>query len=358
MLRFLGESYLVNAIAHYPVLLALVSAALFGAATPLSKALLAGFSPFQLAGLLYLGAAVSLGPWLVVTGTLRPTGRLDARNRRRLAGAVLLGGVCGPVALLFGLRLAAAASVSLWLTLELVATAVLGSLLFQDALGRVGWLAVAGTVVGAAVLSWGEGVAGIQAGSLVALACVCWGFDNHLTALIDGLTPAESTFWKGLVAGTANLLLGVMVQPLTASFFGVLGALGLGGVAYGLSIVLYIQAAQRLGATRAQLLFATAPFFGVALSLVLLGERLTLAQGVAALILTAALSLLVREQHAHAHEHAAITHEHWHRHDDGHHDHAHLDLLPSLGHSHGHVHAAVTHAHPHWPDLHHRHPHG
>ena len=348
----------MNVIAHYPVLLALLSAALFGAATPLSKALLAGFSPLHLAGLLYLGAAVRLGPWLLVTGKLRPTGRLVARNRRRLAGVVLLGGVCGPVALLFGLRLAAAASVSLWLTLELVATAVLGSLLFHDALGRVGWLAVAGTVVGAAVLSWGEGVAGVQAGSLVALACVCWGFDNHLTALIDGLTPMESTFWKGLVAGTANLLGGLVAKPLTGSASGVLGALGLGSVAYGLSIVLYIQAAQRLGATRAQLLFATAPFFGVALSLLLLGEPLTLAQGVAALILTASVSLLVREQHAHVHEHATITHEHWHRHDDGHHDHDHPGRLPSLGHSHAHAHGAVRHAHPHWPDLHHRHPHG
>lgn len=348
----------MNVIVRHPVLLALLSAALFGSAAPLSKPLLAGFSPFQLAGLLYLGAAVSLAPGLLATGRLRSMRRIDALNRRRLAGAVLLGGVCGPVALLFGLRLAAAASVSLWLNLELVATAALGHLLFRDKLGRLGWVAVAGTVVGAGVLSWEEGVAGVQAGSLVALACVCWGFDNHLTALIDGLTPAESTFWKGLVAGSANLLLGAVTQPLVASLSGVLGALCLGGVAYGVSIVLYIQAAQRLGATRAQLLFATAPFFGVALSLLLLDEWLTVVQGVAALILAASLSLLVREQHAHVHEHAPITHEHWHRHDDIHHTHAHPGLPSSLGHSHGHGHGVATHAHPHWPDLHHRHPHG
>ena len=339
------------------MLLALLSAGLFGAATPLSKVLLAGLTPFQLAGLLYLGAACSLAPGLLVTRRLRPTWRIDARNGRRLAGAVLLGGVCGPLALLFGLRLAAAASVSLWLNLELVVTAVLGYLLFQDELGRFGWAAAAGTVVGAAVLSWGEGVAGIQAGTLVTLACVCWGFDNHLTALIDGLTPAESTFWKGLVAGSANLLIGVAAQPLTASVAGVLWALLLGAIAYGGSIVLYIQAAQRVGATRAQLLFATAPFFGVALSLLLLGERLTPAQGVAAFLLTGSLCLLFWDRHGHSHDHLAATHEHWHRHDDGHHDHGHPGLSGSLGHSHAHAHAATTHAHPHWPDLHHRHPH-
>jgi hypothetical protein len=42
--------------------LALASAALFGAATPASKALLADLSPFQLAGLLYLGAALGVAP--------------------------------------------------------------------------------------------------------------------------------------------------------------------------------------------------------------------------------------------------------------------------------------------------------
>jgi drug/metabolite transporter (DMT)-like permease len=347
----------VNAITQYPVLLALLSASLFGAATPLSKALLGGLSPFQLAGLLYLGAALSVVPVLLGTGRLRRTWRVDARNRRRLAGAVVLGGVCGPLALLFGLRVAAAASVSLWLNLELVATAVLGHVVFRDQLGRVGWAAAAGTLLGAGVLSWGEGAAGVQAGSLVALACVCWGFDNHLTALIDGLTPAESTFWKGLVAGSANLLFGLTAQPLTAPFPAVLGALGLGGLAYGVSVVLYIQAAQRLGATRAQLLFATAPFFGVALSLLLLGEQLSPAQAGAALILTGALLLLFWDRHTHAHDHVGTTHEHWHRHDDGHHDHVHPDLPSALGHAHAHDHLATTHAHAHWPDLHHRHPH-
>jgi drug/metabolite transporter (DMT)-like permease len=342
---------------RHPVVLALLAALLFGSATPISKGLLAGLSPFQLAGLLYLGAAFGLAPSLLLGGRWRLARRVDARNWRRLVGAVLLGGVGGPVALLFGLRLAAAASVSLWLTFELVATALLGHLLFRDHLGRFGWAAVGGAVLGAGILSWGEGAAGIPAGSLVLLACLCWGFDNHLTALIDGLTPEESTFWKGLVAGTANLLVGVATQPVGPAAPVLLGALALGAFAYGLSIVLYISAAQRLGATRAQLLFASAPFFGVAGSLLWLREPLTAAQGAAALVLAGSLLLLFRDRHAHVHEHAETVHEHWHRHDDGHHDHRHPDLPVGVGHSHGHTHKSRTHAHPHWPDLHHRHEH-
>ena len=50
----------------------------------------------------------------------------------------------------------------------------------------------------------------------------------------------------------------------------VLGGLLVGTLAYGASIALYITAAQQLGATRAQMVFATAPFFGAGLSVLTL----------------------------------------------------------------------------------------
>ena len=89
--------------------------------------------------------------------------------------------------LLLGLRLAAAVSVSLWLNLELVATALLGVLVFRDHLGLAGWSGVACALAGAALLPLAGGGAGPAAGGLVLLACLCWGVDNHLTALIDGI---------------------------------------------------------------------------------------------------------------------------------------------------------------------------
>ena len=61
-------------------------------------------------------------------------------NRLKVAGAVVFGGVLGPVLLLLGLRTAQASSVSLLLNLELVATALLGVLLFKDHLTASGWL--------------------------------------------------------------------------------------------------------------------------------------------------------------------------------------------------------------------------
>jgi drug/metabolite transporter (DMT)-like permease len=339
-----------------PIAAALVSAALFGAATPASKVLLAGLTPFQLAGLLYMGAALGVAPFTFKKGFGLPR-RGDRRNRARLAGAAVFGGVAGPVLLLFGLRAADAASVSLWLNFELAATALLGALVFHEHLGALGWGGVAAAFAGAALLALPEGMAGIAPGLLVLLACACWGLDNHLTALIDGITPAQSTFWKGLVAGAVNFALGLALDPLAGGYLLVAGAILIGVLSYGTSIVLYISAAQKLGATRAQIVFSTAPFFGVLLSVAVLGEPLTALHLASGALFVAAVAFFALERHAHLHAHEALEHEHAHRHDDGHHDHPHPDLPRSTWHSHRHRHEPTVHAHPHWPDLHHRHPH-
>ena len=340
-----------------PVALALLAAALFGAGVPASKTLLADLPPFQLAGLLYLGAALGVLPVAAGAGGLRLPRARDRSNRLRLLGAIAAGGVCGPLLLLFGLRLAGAASVSLWLSFEIAATALIGVLWFRDRLGVRGVLGVACALAAAALLSAREGASGLSAAGLVLAACACWGLDNHLTALIDGLRPSQSTFWKGLAAGSTNLAIAAASAPLGGSLSQWLAALGVGALSYGASIALLIAASQSLGATRAQSVFASAPFFGALLAMVWLGESLGAAHAVAALGFAAGALLLGLDRHAHRHAHPALEHEHAHRHDDGHHEHAHAGEPSSLWHSHRHHHAPFTHAHPHWPDLHHRHEH-
>lgn len=340
-----------------PISIALLAAALFGAATPASKLLLSSLTPFQLAGLLYLGAALGVAPAAWREGGLRLPGRGDRANRFRLLGAVLIGGIFGPVLLLLGLRMADAASVSLWLNFELAATAVLGVVVFREHLGALGWTAVAASFAGAALISLPEGSAGLPAAMLVLLACACWGLDNHLTALIDGITPVQSTLWKGLAAGIANFAIGVALDPLAADMTSVIAAMFVGAWAYGASIALYISAAQALGAIRAQIVFASAPFFGVLLSVLVLREEITAAQLGSGALFVAAIGLFAIERHAHRHAHATIEHAHAHRHDDAHHAHDHPDLAVGDAHLHAHRHEPVVHAHPHWPDLHHRHRH-
>ncbi|HVH06262.1 MAG TPA: DMT family transporter [Myxococcota bacterium] len=337
--------------------LALVSAVLFGAATPASKLLLGSLAPFQLAGLLYLGAALAMLPSAALEHRRGARATLDRRNVLRLGGAVLLGGVAGPVLLLFALRLTLAGSISLLLNLELVATALLGVLWFREHLGPAGWLGVAGAALASLLLAGAGGWPGLVAAGLTAAACVAWAVDNHLTALVDGITPAGSTLAKGTVAGAVNLAIGLAFAPFAATPATVAAALVLGGLSYGASIALYIASAQQIGATRAQAAFATAPFVGAALSLALLGEPLAPVHLAAFALLAASIAALLWSRHAHAHVHEPVEHVHRHRHDDGHHLHEHPGLPVATFHSHVHRHDRLEHAHPHWPDLHHRHDH-
>ena len=79
-------------------LLALVSAFLFGASTPIAKLLLGVTDPLLLAGLLYLGSRVGLA--LATTtghsiGVVRPEAPLRARDLPWLGAIVLFGGILG-----------------------------------------------------------------------------------------------------------------------------------------------------------------------------------------------------------------------------------------------------------------------
>src|ERR1044072_3965111 len=94
---------------------ALLSAALFGASTPLAKLLLGSTSPLLFAALLYLGAGIALLVWL--RGRLKPIAPADVPW---LVAAIAAGGVVGPALLMFGLASTDGATASLLLNLEAV----------------------------------------------------------------------------------------------------------------------------------------------------------------------------------------------------------------------------------------------
>lgn len=343
----------------YAFFTGLLSGLLFGIATPLSKMLLVGFNSFQLAGLLYLGAAVTMIPFLFRRNS-HVRLLFKAGNRWNTLGIIFFGGCLGPILLLAGLKEAHASSVSIWLNMELVSTAVLGIWIFKDAIGRSAWLGLILTVLAGIVTSIGEGFGGITSALLITAACFCWGIDNHLTAMNAGASPQAVTFVKGLVAGSVNFGIGCMLTTQAMTSSGITTALLVGTFSYGFSIVLYVNSAQALGATRGQILFSTAPLWGVVLSYVFLHESFHWEHVVSILLLIGAVLLTSMEKHDHWHVHEYMEHIHMHKHTDGHHDHVHEkvdDLVSGKRHSHHHTHESLSHHHPHYPDLHHRHNH-
>ena len=344
------------------VIYALAAAALFGASTPLAKLLGTEIPPVLLAGLLYLGS----GTGLVVLRLLRDRGwkrsGLSVSEWPWLVGAVVFGGILGPVALMVGLTLTSAATASLMLNLEPVLTAVLAWVVFKENADRrivVGMLAI---IAGGIVLSWPSGqAAGVAQSWLgplaVAFACLCWAVDNNLTRKVSACDALFIAGVKGLFAGLVNcaigLTLGAKIPPLVA----LTPTLLIGFLGYGVSLVLFVLALRGLGAARTGAYFSTAPFLGAAIAIVLLGESVSLLFWLAAAFMLFGVWLHLTERHEHMHQHQPLQHTHRHTHDE-HHQHEHAeDVPPGAAHSHGHVHSPVRHSHPHFPDIHHRHRH-
>lgn len=334
---------------------AVLAALLFGISTPLSKLLLGDIDPIVLAGLLYLGAGASQGLFMFLR---RREAGLSRADVPWLAGAILTGGVAGPILLMVGLRQTPAATASLLLNFEVVATGLVASLLFREATGGRTWLAISLVAAGGALLvleptqAWR-----ISFGAIFILAaCMAWGLDNNFTAQISLKDPRMIVFFKGMAAGAISVFLGCLLGrplPLWRTAF---LALGLGAISYGMSITFFVRALGTIGAARTSAVFGTSPFAGAALSLLIFREAPTILFYPALVLMALAVTILWTESHAHEHVHEHLVHSHRHRHDDGHHTHSHPDLNNAkLQHTHEHL--SLTHSHPHRPDRHHRHAH-
>lgn len=350
--------------------LALLSAALFGASTPFAKILLGEIDPWMLAGLLYLGAGIGLGLYRLLRRSV-PDAASDAAGAAEapvrgtqwfwLFGAILAGGVAGPVLLLFGLAQTSASSASLLLNLEGVLTALMAWFVFRENFDRriaLGMLAIVG---GAAVLAW-EGsfvLSGYMGPLLICGACLAWALDNNLTRNVAMSDPVQITMLKGLVAGTINLTVALSIGAVLPGAVVIAGTAVLGLLGYGISLVLFVMALRMIGTARTGAYFSIAPFIGAVLGIGMIGDEASLQFFLAAALMGGGVWLHLSERHDHDHEHKALVHTHRHVHDIHHdHDHDHEMVVGGgVAHSHTHAHAVLRHRHAHYPDIHHLHRH-
>jgi drug/metabolite transporter (DMT)-like permease len=349
--RFVGPAY------------ALAAALLFGVSTPLAKVLLGRVDPWMLAALLYLGSGIGLAVVRVGLRGMLPSAARDAALSGRdwlWFGAVILsGGVIGPVCLMTGLVTTPAATASLLLNLEGVATALLAWFAFRENFDRRIAAGMAAIVAGALLLSWPDSISagGFAGPLLIAAACLAWGIDNNLTRKVSLSDPLQIAMWKGLVAGGVNLAL-ALAQGETLPPAGIALGTGLVGLAgYGASIALFVLALRHLGTARTGAYFSTAPFIGALVAVLWLAEPLSPAILAAGALMGLGVWLHLTELHEHEHIHEAMEHSHRHRH-DAHHQHEHdPGVDPDEPHTHVHTHGGLRHSHAHFPDAHHRHRH-
>lgn len=336
---------------------ALLAAALYGMSAPFSKMLLSEIHPTLLAGLLYLGAGSGMLVWNSIrkqqTGKA-PDAKLTRSDFPYVSGMILLD-VAAPIFLMTGLNQTTAESASLLNNFEIVATCLLASLFFRESIGRRMMVAILLIICASIMLSVENvGNLSLSPGSLLVLAaCLCWGLENNCTRMLSLKNPLQIVVVKGFGAGMTAVLLFFLFGGVFRFNIMMAYSLLLGFVSYGMSIFFYILSQRHLGAARTSAYYAAAPFIGVILSWIFLGETVNGTFAVALVLMLTGTYVAMTEDHQHQHSHEPLTHTHAHNHQDGHHQHS-----ESEGeHSHPHSHEAFSHTHEHTPDLHHVHRH-
>ena len=338
------------------VLAALGAALLFGAGTPLAKWLLDTVDPWLMAGLLYLGSGVGLTLYRHLKKM--PAIHLSRQEVPWLVGAILAGGIVGPVLLMQGLTAMPASGASLLLNAESMFTVLLAWFVFKENFDRRIALGMLAILAGAIVLSVpGEAhITGLWPALAILGACLAWAIDNNLTRKISLTDASWIASVKGWVAGAVNLGLAFSLGAPLPAIPNMAAAMLIGFFAYGVSLTLFVVGLRHLGTARTGAYFSVAPFFGALLAL-LMGEALTLPLFIAGVLMAIGTWLHLTERHEHVHTHEMMEHHHEHEHDE-HHQHTHdYPVSPDTKHSHPHQHQPITHSHPHFPDTHHQHKH-
>jgi drug/metabolite transporter (DMT)-like permease len=179
--------------------------------------------------------------------------------------------IAAPIFLLLGLSYTTAANASLLNNFEIVATAVIALMVFKERISPRLWCGILFVTVSCALLSL-EDLSSFtfSFGSLfILLACICWGIENNCTRKLSSKDPLEIVLLKGIFSGLGSVIIGLCLGERITVLWSVFAVLGVGFVAYGLSIFFYVYAQRMLGAARTSAYYAVAPFIGTLLSLVI-----------------------------------------------------------------------------------------
>ncbi|MDE7162092.1 MAG: DMT family transporter [Anaeroplasmataceae bacterium] len=278
------------------ILLAILAAALYAINSPLSKILLDYMPSTIMAGFLYIGAGIGMACIAFIRKIRKSTKNEQRLTKKELPftiGMIVLD-IAAPICLLYGLKSTSAANASLLNNFEIVATAIIALAVFKEKISPRLWVGIGFVTLSCILLSF-EDISSLQFsfGSLfILLASICWGLENNCTKKISSKDPMQIVFLKGIFSGLGSIIIGLCIGERITVLWSVFAVLGVGFVAYGLSIFFYVYAQRMLGAARTSAYYAIAPFIGTALSLAIFRElpQYTYFIGLAFMIIGAWLS--------------------------------------------------------------------
>jgi drug/metabolite transporter (DMT)-like permease len=265
---------------RWAIFFAILAAALYAISMPMSKILLRNVPPMMMAAFLYLGAGVGmllLGWVRTRTHAATREKKLERKDLPYTVAMVVLD-IAAPIFLMFGLKTTAAANASLLNNFEIVATAVIALLLFHEQVSHRLWIAIVLVTIACILLTVEDASSlSFSAGSLLVLAaCICWGLENNCTRCISHKDPLEIVTVKGFGSGLGSFCIALCAGESFPLWRELPAVMLLGFVAYGISIFFYTYAQRTIGAAKTSTFYAVAPFIGMLLSFIILGEKITI----------------------------------------------------------------------------------
>jgi drug/metabolite transporter (DMT)-like permease len=260
------------------ILLAVIAAALYALSIPISKILLDYVPSIMMAAFLYIGAGV--GMFFVIAGKklLNLKRKEEHLSKKEIPYIMILifFDIAAPISLMFGLKLTTASNASLLNTFEIVITSLIALFIFKTKIHPRVWIGIALITVSTIILSLKDvsGLSFSYGSLLVLLSCILWGFENNITKKISGKNPKEIVMIKDIFAGFGSLIIALSFGERTGAYAAILITMLLGFVAYGLSSMAYIYSQRRLGAPKASLYYAVAPFIGVIFSFLIFRDKI------------------------------------------------------------------------------------
>lgn len=268
------------------------SAVLYAICIPCVKLLEEHIPSVALGGLLYLGAGIGL-----FLSNIIKKGKTELNITKKeipcLIGVVALD-ITAITTLMLGIEKTSAANVSLLCNFELAATSFFALYFFKEIVSPRLFSAIILIISACIILSFEQNeILCFNTGSLLVIcAVICWGLENNLTRLLSIKDTRQITMIKGLFSGIGSLILSNSIGEQLPAIKWLSIALILGFISYGISVSLYIFAQRIIGAVKTGAYYASAPFFGILFSLLILKEK-PLPQFYIALIIMIIGSLLV-----------------------------------------------------------------
>ncbi|HEX2013679.1 MAG TPA: DMT family transporter [Nitrososphaera sp.] len=276
------------------------AAALFGSVFTVAKIPLSTVDPLALSAIVYIISGLALIPF--ARASFRLASKKDYLYLLAITG---LGAVAAPVLLLYGLQQTNASDASILTNGEVIFTIILSAIFFgEKPKGKIGMFAVGLVIVGLFMATTDMRASGtilqFNPGNLMILSSMfLWAIDNNLSRrLTANVEPAKIAMVKCLLGGiilfaiTIGLGRGPALTTIQPDMWLIIIGMSVSG--FGGALLLFLQGIKKIGTVKTMSIFSLTPIFGIVIAAIVLGESISIFQGIATAIIIAGILIVSR----------------------------------------------------------------